>query len=590
MHNQLPKWDLSDLYQSINDPQINTDLQQITGQIQLLRRDFYQKISSLNPAQLNNFLEKYEQISDRICKISTYCYLQYATNLNNQQVLAFFQDNQEKIAYFSGELVFAINEIVSLDLAKLQSLQHDPALAKYQPFLRDLIFSKPHHLNEQLEKLNIDKNITGSSAFIRLFDETINNLQFNYNGKKLNSSQIFNLLSESDRQIRQQASEEIAKVFSENSKIFTFITNTLAKDKQVQDQWRQYPTPISSRNSEEFLPDEVVEIMIDTIKKNYSKTAHRYYKLKAKILKLDKLEFYDRNAPLPYKSNKIFSWQQAKDIVISSYKQFSPQMAEIAEKFFTNNWIDAKIYDGKDSGAFSHPCTTSVHPYILLNYQEKIRDVATLAHELGHGVHQYLARKQGYLQSSTPITLAETASIFGEELVFQKILQNINDKDEKISLIANKIEDIINTAVRQIAFCEFEKRVHQHRQQGELSSEQICKFWLEVQQQSLGDAFNFGDNYAYFWCYIPHFIHTPFYVYAYAFGYCLVSSLYATYQQNNIPNFIDKYLAMLESGGSKWHEELLQQFGLSMYKQQFWQFGIDSLINYINQLEQLISS
>jgi len=588
MTNNLPRWNLSDLYLSSADPQIELDFAAITEQIDALTTVAYQKIAQLSPTQLNEVLNDYQKIFQKISKISCFAYLQYSCNLNNQQVLSFFQNTQEKVATFSRDLVFVVNEISQLSIDTLHNLSQQPQLEQFKALLNDIIFAKPYQLNEQLEKFNIDKNITGKNAFVRLFDETINNLKFDYQEQKLNSSQIFNYLQNPNQEVRKEASQSIAKVFAENHKTFTFITNILAKDKQVQDAWRGYKSPISQRNTDEFLPDAVVDLMATTIKKNFAKTSHRYYRLKAKILNLPKLEFYDRNAPLPYQTQQKISWQEAKEIVLNAFGGFSLQMQELANKFFVNNWIDADVYDGKESGAFAHPCTPDTHPYVLLNYQQNSRDVATLAHELGHGVHQILAGKQGYFQSQTPLTLAETASIFAEELVFQHILQKTSAKNEKIALIANKIEDIINTAIRQIAFLEFEKKVHSARALGELSAEQICQFWLEIQQESLGDAFNFHENYQYFWCYIPHFIHSPFYVYSYAFGYCLVSSLYSVYENSQVANFVEKYLAMLSAGGTKRHNELLGEFGLSMHHESFWQQGLNRLIGYIDMLEELV--
>ncbi len=588
MNNALPRWNLSDLYLSISDKQIELDFLEISLQVENLRNNGYQKIAYLSPEKLNELLKNYQNIVEKISKISCFAYLQYSCNLNNEQILSFYQNIQEKVANFSRDLVFVINELSQLSLEVLQNLAQHKQLNNFKVLLNDIIFTKPYHLNEQLEKFNIDKNITGKNAFIRLFDETINNLKFDYHGQKLNSSQIFHLLQNANRQTRKEASQSIVKVFDENHKIFTFITNILAKDKQVQDSWRGYQNPVSQRNIDEFLPDEVVNLMSSTIQKNLAQTSHRYYKLKAKILNLPYLEFYDRNAPLPYQTQQKISWQEAKEIVLDAFGGFSKQMQELANRFFTNNWIDADIYDGKESGAFSHPCVPSAHPYILMNYQQNTRDVATLAHELGHAVHQILAGKQGYFSSQTPLTLAETASIFAEELVFQSILQRTTIKNEKIALIANKIEDIINTSIRQIAFFEFEKKVHYGRIDGELSTQQICNFWLEIQQESLGDAFNFSIDYQYFWCYIPHFIHTPFYVYSYAFGYCLVSSLYNIYQKNTVDNFVEKYLAMLASGGSKKHDELLSEFNLSMHQESFWQQGLTMLLRYIDMLEDLL--
>jgi oligoendopeptidase F len=332
--------------------------------------------------------------------------------------------------------------------------------------------------------------------------------------------------------------------------------------------------------------DEIVEILTKKVKENYKNISHRYYKIKAKILGLKKMDYFDRNAPLSKIDDEIIPFKNAKKLVLDAYQEFSPKMREIGEIFFDKNWIDAKVIKGKDSGAFSHPCVPCVHPYILMNYQGKIRDVMTLAHELGHGVHQYLAAKQGYFMSSTPLTLAETASVFGEQLTFQKILKNEKDEKKKKLIIANKVEDMINTVIRQIAFLEFEKKVHENRKNGEISLENLCNFWMEIQKESLGSAFKFDDEYKYFWLYIPHFIHSPFYVYSYAFGDCLVNSLYGIYKSGKIKNFEEKYIEMLSLGGVKHHKEMLEPFNLSIDNEEFWQSGLDVIIGYIDELEK----
>ncbi len=446
---------------------------------------------------------------------------------------------------------------------------------------------KEYQLSEELEKFSLEKNITGRGAFVRLFDETVNNLKFSYRGKILNSQEIFNLMSNADEKIRKDAAKSIGKTFEENAKIFAFITNILAKDKSIDDVWRGFKNPMSARNLSNFVEDEVVDILIKTVKKNYAEISHRYYKIKAEILGKKSLNYWDRNAPLSEDENKIISWDEARNLVLSAYEEFSPQMRKIGEVFFEKNWIDAEVKSGKDSGAFSHPTVPSVHPYILMNYQGKVRDVMTLAHELGHGIHQYLAREQGHLMSSTPLTLAETASVFGEQLTFQKILKNEKDLKKKKLIIASKVEDMINTVVRQIAFLEFEKKVHDARKNGEISLENLCGFWMEIQRESLGAVFKFDEEYRFFWSYIPHFIHSPFYVYAYAFGDCLVNSLYGIYKSGKVKNFEEKYLEMLSAGGVKHHKEMLEPFNLSIHDPKFWQSGLDVIINYINQLEEL---
>jgi oligoendopeptidase F len=399
-------------------------------------------------------------------------------------------------------------------------------------------------------------------------------------------------MSSPDDEVRKKAAKAIEKTFAQNAKTFAFITNTLAKDKAVEDAWRGFENPISARNLSNFVEDETVELLCNKVKENYAAISHRYYKIKAKILGKKSLNYWDRNAPLSKFDDKKISWEDAKKLVLEAYEEFSPEMKKIGEMFFEKNWIDAAVKTGKDSGAFSHPCVPQVHPYILMNYQGKIRDVMTLAHELGHGIHQFLAAKQGYLMAQTPLTLAETASIFGEQLVFQKILKNEKNLQKKKLIIAAKIEDMINTVVRQIAFLEFEKKVHNARKNGEISLEQLGRFWMEIQRESLGEqaaggAFKFDENYRLFWCYIPHFIHSPFYVYAYAFGDCLVNSLYGIYQQKKIKNFEEKYLQMLAAGGTKHHKEMLEPFGLSVKNAQFWQFGLNVIINYINELESI---
>jgi len=586
---KAPNWNLADFYSSISDKKIAADLKKIESDAKNFAKKFSGEITKLSAPELLVAITTYEKICELIGKISSYAQLVYAADLSNQKNIAFHQNIHETLSKFESELVFFALEINQIDDKKISALlknsSQENKLQTYEPFIRDTRAFRKHQLSEELEKFSLEKNATGRAAFVRLFDETVNNLKFSYLNKVLNSQEIFNLMSSPNEKIRKTAAKSIGKTLEENSKIFAFITNILAKEKAVEDQWRNFATPISARNLSNFVEDEIVETLIGTVKKNYAKTSHRYYKIKAKMLGKKTMNYWDRNAPLSTAENKLISWEDAKSLVLEAYTEFSPTLSKIGKTFFDKNWIDAAVKSGKDSGAFSHPCVPCVHPYILMNYQGKVRDVMTLAHELGHGVHQVLASDQGYLMSGTPLTLAETASVFGEQLTFQKILKNEKNLKAKKFIIANKIEDMLNTAIRQIAFLEFEKKIHDARKNGEIPLAKICEFWMSVQKESLGGAFKFEDEYKFFWSYIPHFIHSPFYVYAYAFGDCLVNSLYGVYQKKSVKNFEEKYLEMLKAGGTKHHKEMLAPFKLDARDPKFWQAGMDVIISYIDQLE-----
>lgn len=581
----LPTWNLKDFYQSIKDKKIEADLKSIEKSAQSFAKKYRGKIVKLKSEEIAKAISQYEEISEKIGEIGSYAYLVYASDLGNKEILSFYQNTSECLNKYQTHLVFLTIELNEISDKDLQNhIKQNPTLKKYQPFFRDIRVFKKYQLEEKLEKFSLEKNISGRSAWIRLFDETVNNLQFEYDSKVLNSSQIFDLMQNKDEKIRKKAAKSIGKTLQDNSKIFAYITNILAKDKEIDDNWRGFKTPIQSRNLSNFVDDKIVETLIKKVKANYKETSHRYYKIKAKFLGKKYLNYWDRNAPLSQNDEKI-SWEEAKSLVLSSYQEFSPQMAKIAKEFFDKKWIDAQVRNGKDSGAFSHPTTPSKHPYILMNYQGKVRDVMTLAHELGHGIHQYLARKQGYLMAETPLTLAETASVFGEQLTFQNILKREKNAAKKKLIIMNKIEDMLNTVVRQIAFLEFERKIHSERKKGEISLEKICEFWMEVQKESLGDVFKYDEEYKYFWSYIPHFIHSPFYVYSYAFGDCLVNSLYGVYKNGKVKNFPEKYIEMLTAGGIHHHKELLAPFGLDASKADFWQQGLDVIRSYVEMVK-----
>lgn len=581
----LPTWDLTHFYLSKKARKVKNDIIDATERAKRLQKIFEGQVVELEADVLAAGIEEYEQIQEILGKLGSYAYLLYSEDVTNQENAKFYQDISEKINEISVCLIFFHLEINKIDEDKLQNdIKSSAKLRHYAPWLRDVRAFKNYQLSDEVEKILHEKHLTSSQSWHRLFDETIAGLVFPFGEEELSSAEIFDKLSSKKSDERKKAAKSIGEVFGKNIKTFAHITNTLAKDKEIDDRWRGFAKPISSRNLSNFVEDKVTEALIETVKENYKKTSHRYYKIKAKMLGKTKLEYWDRNAPLPGRTEDYIEWLEAMDIVLHAYADFSVEMAEIGKRFFNERWIDAGVRKGKDSGAYSHPTVPSLHPYILMNYQGKIRDVMTLAHELGHGVHQVLSAPNGHLMADTPLTLAETASVFGEQLTFRALLAREKSEKNKKLMIAGKVEDMLNTVVRQVAFCEFEKGVHDARKNGELTPDEIGKIWMKVQKESLGSAFNFHDDYQYYWSYIPHFVHTPFYVYAYAFGDCLVNSLYKVYEKQP-KGFADKYLDMLRAGGTLRHKELLAPFGLDASRPTFWQNGIDMLIEFIDELE-----
>ena len=584
---KLPVWNLGDMYKSPNAKSISSDLNYIKKFSKKFEKDYEGKISKLRPKQLFEAIVKLEKIDEKMSKIISYASLLHAENIENEKNKIFFQQIQEKITNYSSLLIFFSLEINFLEKKQLEKILNNKKIYKYKTWIRNLRNFKAHQLETKLEKLMQDKSITATNAWIRLFDETIASLRFLFRGKYVSSAEILNFLSNKNSSIRKEASKSLGKVLGQNVKIFSTITNTLAKDKSINDEWRKYPNPVRSMNLANVVEDEVVDSLSKAVTSSYNNLSHRYYKIKAKWFGRKYLDYWDRNAPLPFQIDKIYSWNQARKIVINAYNNFHPKMGEIAELFFKKSWIHAPVIKGKSPGAFSASTIPSVHPYILVNYQGKIRDVATLAHELGHGIHQYVsAKKQGHFNSSTPLTLAETASVFGEMLTFKSILKEEKDQKGKKALLANKVEDMLNTVVRQIAFFEFEKKIHKKRKVSELSIDEICNIWLETQNESLGPAIKLEKDYRYYWTYIPHFIHSPFYVYSYAFGDCLVNSLYASYE-DGLDNFENKYLDLLSAGGSLKYNALLKPFKLDPSKSNFWHKGLNVVSSFIDQLEDI---
>ena len=582
----LPEWDLSDLYPGPDSEALARDLAQLAADADAFRQRYQGRLAELSGAALRGAIETYERLQENIGRIMSYASLLHAGNLADSEIGRFYQTMQERTNTVSTTLLFFTLELNRLEDADLEAQLEDPALAHYRPWLRDTRAFRPHQLSDEIEKLLHEKYVAGRAAWVRLFDETIADLRFPFRGKELTESEALDLLSDGDPDVRHEAAVSIGEVLGKNTRTFALITNTLAKDKEIEDRWRHFPRPISSRNLANFVEDEVVDALIAAIRTSYPRLSHRYYKLKAAWFGLEELAFWDRNAPLPEQEKRTISWSEAKETVLSAYSAFSLEMAAVGGRFFTGQWIDAPVRPGKASGAFAHPTVPSAHPYLLLNYQGKVRDVMTLAHELGHGVHQLLANRQGYLMADTPLTLAETASAFGEMLTFRALLARETDPQRRKIMLAAKVEDMLNTAVRQIAFVTFEQRVHDERREAELTPDRLAEIWLDVQRESLGPGLRLDGLYRHYWCYIPHFIHTPFYVYAYAFGDCLVNSLYAVYEDAHL-GFSERYLEMLRAGGTLRHRELLAPFGLDAADPAFWSKGLSVIAGFIDELERL---
>ena len=583
----MPEWDLSDLYSSASAKEIVKDLKSVEQLSESFASKYENKLSTLSATEMLICLKSQEKITGLMGRLMSFAALRYYQMTTDVSRTKLLSDIQDKITQLSAKIIFFSLEFNTLDESHLNDmLNENSELRRYRTAFDRMRAMKPYQLSDELEKFLHEQSVVGATAWNRLFDETIISLKFNINKKDLSLEEVLNQLTDTDRRNREKAAKSLSKVLEKNITLFSRITNTLAKEKSIEDKWRKFPNPQFSRHLTNDVEEEVVKALRDSVVDSYSKTSHRYYKLKAKWLGLKKLEIWDRNAPLPQNEEKVFSWSEARSIVTSAYTEFDPRMDALVQPFFEKGWIDAAVKPGKAPGAFSHPTVTDVHPYILLNYLGKPRDIMTLAHELGHGVHQSLSSSQGEILANTPLTLAETASVFGEMLTFQKMLSESKGEINRKQLLAGKVEDMINTVVRQISFYDFECRVHHNRQLGELTPDQINKIWLDVSKESLGPAFNYAKGYENFWAYVPHFIHSPFYVYAYAFGDGLVNALYSAYQ-SGVPNFEDKYFELLSSGGSKHHSQLLKPFQLDASDPTFWTKGLDLISSMIDELEEL---
>ena len=581
----LPEWDLSDLYAGDSDPAIEADLAAAGRDATAFETRYRGRVETLSGSDLAAAIAEYEEIEERLSRLMAYAQLRFAATSTDARTGRFYQTMSERVTAIGTHLLFFTLEINRIDEAAINRRLGDPKLARYQPWLRDLRVFLPHQLSDTLEEFIHEKEVTGPAAWSRLFDETIAGMKIGIAGEERTLSAALNLLSHPVRERRRAAAKAIGGALAGEEKRFALTMNTLVKDKEISDRWRHYPTPASARNRANMVEDAVVEALIAAVTADYPRLAHRYYTMKAKWLGLDKLEYWDRNAPLPGDDDREIGWGRAKSLVLGAYAGFSPELADTVRPFFERGWIDAALRPGKASGAFAHPVVPSAHPYVLLNYHGRTRDVMTLAHELGHGAHQMLAARQGFLMSGTPLTLAETASVFGEMLTFRAMLEGAPDPALRRIMLAQKVEDMLNTVVRQIAFYRFETRLHAERREGELLPERIGEIWLETQTESLGPAFHFDEEYRLYWSYVPHFIHSPFYVYAYAFGDCLVNALYGVYLETpDKAGFAERYLGLLQAGGTLRHKQLLAPFGLDASDPGFWRKGLDVISGFIDAL------
>lgn len=582
---QLPSWDLSDLYPSPDSPELKNDLDRARSKVEIFATNWQGNLENASGQEIAMAIDLYQEVSEILGRIGSYAQLIFATDSTDAKSAQFYQYINEQITSISTKTLFFTLELNRISEESMQEKLENSALLSWKPFLDSIRVFRPYQLSDEVEKVLHEKSVTGRTAWSRLYDETLASMQVTVQDEQVTLGEALNKLSSNERLVRENAAKGLGESFNSNLRLFSLITNTLAKDKHITDEWRKFPRVDSERNCDNMIEDDVVDALVNAVTEDYQRLSHRYFRLKAKWLGLDKLQHWDRNAPLPDDNDQIIPWEKAKEIVHTAYHEFNPEMGDMIKEFLDKPWIDATLRPGKSSGAFAHPTVPEVHPYILLNYHGRNRDVMTLAHELGHGLHQILAADQGYIQSNTPLTLAETASVFGEMLTFQSLLRNQKTPEQRRIMLSRKVEDMLNTVVRQIAFYQFERKVHEARQTNELLPEQIGQFWMETQQASLGPAFEFTPEYQSYWTYIPHFIHSPFYVYAYAFGDCLVNALYKVYQDGH-ENFQEKYMEMLKAGGTKKHKELLAPFGLDASDPAFWRKGLDVISQFIDELEQ----
>lgn len=578
-------WDLSDLYNSPGDNALQADKSALRILANQFSETYKGNVAELTPGQFANALEEYEEIVRLAGKIGSYAQLIWSTNTEDASLGKLLQEARELGSEISQKLVFFDVEWLKMNDEKAGLIIHSNEVSHWKHYLETSRRYKEHTLSEEAEKVMSAKSVTSRSAWNRYFDETLGAARFELDGESLTEQQVLSKLHSPDRELRKRAHESLTRTFKDHSRTLTFVFNTILADKQTNDKLRGYDNWISSRNLANEIDQSTVDSLVETVTGKYD-LVQRYYKLKRTLLGYDKLYDYDRYAPL-MKNRKQIKWDQAKENVLEAYGDFHPEMKRIASEFFDKRWIDASIKPGKRGGAYSASTVTSVHPYVFMNYDGQLRDVQTLAHELGHGVHQYLSRKQGELQSSTPLTTAETASVFGEMLVFNRLMNSLSDPEEKLALLVSKIDDTIATVFRQISMNRFEDKIHTaRRNEGEQTTDEFSAHWYETQKALYGESVQITDEYRLWWCYIPHFLHTPGYVYAYAFGELLVLALYNAYK-NGQEGFEERYIEMLEAGGSDWPHNLVEKLGIDIRDTEFWGQGLALFEQMIEQAEEL---
>lgn len=594
----LPEWSLDDLYNGFDSKALKSDQDFVRDQASTLSKEWKGRLHEASAKELAQIITLYEEISEKLGRMTSYTDLAFAADMTQAETGRQAQVMREFESEIAALLVFVELELAAMDEDLINQHLKQDSLDYWQPWIRIVRAFRDHQLSEEMETMLLERQPSGRAAWVRLFDETAASLKFPIDDQMVSEAEILDMMTDPDPEMRRKAGASRSKVLNENSRLMALIFNTIAKDKSVDDKWRHFDRPVSSRNLANDVEDEVVDALAKTVTARMPDLTHRYYEIKAKWMGVDQLSWWDRNAPVPGEDNRKFSWDEAKELILSAFGEFDPSMAEIASWFFDRGWIDAPTRDGKASGAFSHPTVPSSHPYILMNYSGNTRDVMTLAHELGHGIHQVLAAPRGHLMCSTPLTLAETASVFGEMLVFRKLLSLTKDPIQRRALLAGKIEDMLNTVVRQIGFHNFETQFHDARKNGELTPDQIADIWMDTQKDALGPAIKIDESYRPIWGFIPHFIHVPFYVYAYAFGDCLVNVLWQVYAKTNQDTsgqsqektqFVNQYLDLLRAGGTHRHDVALAPFGLDARDETFWNLGLDMIAGMIDELDTMVS-
>ncbi len=577
-------WDLSDLYEDIDDSKIHEDIEKSQGRASEIASRYSGRVGELEANELLDAIKETEDLASMLGKLGAYAQLNFATHVNDPKAGAFLQKIKEALSLIEKKLVFFDLEWANVPDERADKLLSDPILGHYRHYLQAIRRYRPHLLSQPEEQLLIEIGPVGRSSWVELFEKVLAAQRF---GKKRRTQEeVLTDLYSPDRDVRKTAARDLTDGLSSQSHVLCHTFNTVLADKMIDDRLRSYPNWISSMNLSNELDDATVDSLISAVTDRYD-IVQRYYRLKQRLLGIEELFDYDRYAPLPYLPQRVVNWRDAKEIVLNAYKRFSPDMASIAKDFFDRQWIHAPALPGKTGGAFAHPVVPQVHPYVLLNYVGNLRDVETLAHELGHGIHQVMAGRQGYFNSNTPLTLAETASVFGEMLVFKDIIKGLERPEEKLGLIAAKLESIFATVFRQVAMNRFENEIHTiRRTEGELSPDRFSELWLQTQREMFGDSVTLTDDYGVWWSYISHFVYAPGYVYAYAFGELLVLSLYAMYEKEG-KGVVPLYLDLLSAGGSDTAYELLRPFGIDLHRSDFWQQGLDLIDEMVRDIERL---